>query len=220
MFEMRNAGYKVGADEMDVTRQYIIQHPSIDPVWFGTAVGTQTQVKAIGLINTNADYPRNAVYAMAAAAGSVSAGTFTVNGKDQFGISKTESVTIAPATGGGTVAGTQIWAKITSGTVNIGTGDPGNGSARIGVAIGTAAGLVHWFGLPDKIGSTADVKFFNWVNNGTQTTFNSGTIGPNLKTNSGTPSNAFQGTAIIAVTDRFSVTYKSSFAAEENVNNL
>jgi len=216
LFELRNAGYDVAADEVDFTRQYTIMHPSVDPTWFGTAVGTQTQSKVLVLINSNADYPRNAVYSLAAAAGSVTGGTLVVNGKDQFGINKTETVAIAPAVGGGTVAGTQIWSKMTTGTANLGTGDAGNGSARIGVAIGTAAGLVHWFGLPDKIGSTADVKFFNWVNNGTTTTFNGGTIGANLKTNSGTPSNAFQGTAIVAVTDRLVVTYKSSYSAEEN----
>jgi hypothetical protein len=207
---------------MDYIRQYQINNPSVDPVWFGTtAVGTQTQSKALVIINKTADYPRNAVYAVASAAGSVVGGSWVVNGKDQFGNSFTETVAVAPATGGGTVAGTKIFAEVTSGTFNWGTGDPGNGTPRLGVAIGTSATTQHWFGLPDKIRAATDVKSLSWINNGTSTTFNGGTVGTaNVKANAATGvSNAFSGTAIVAITDRFVVRMKSSFAAEENVIN-
>lgn len=220
--ELRQPGYKVSPDELDFNRILHIANPSVDPVWFGTAVGTQTQVKALGIINKNADYPRNVVVAVAAAAGSVTGGTMVYNGKDQFGVSITESVAIAPATGGGTVAGTKIFSSVTSGTFNYGTGDPGNGSARLGLAIGTSTSTQHWFGLPDRAQTLTDIKSISWINNGTMTTFNGGTVGTaNTRINSGTPGNAFSGTAIVAITDRFVVTMRSTFQGEENnINNL
>lgn len=209
----RFSAAKVGADELDMNRQYIIMHPSVDPVWFGTsAVGTQTQARALVVTNTKADYPRNIVGAVASAAGSVSGGTWIVNGKNQFGETIQSTIAIAPATGGGTVAGTKIFAEVSSGTFTFGTGDPGNGTPRLGVAIGTSASLQHLFGLPDRIASTADVKSLLWINNGTSTTVNGGSIGAYV----GTANNTFQGTAVVAVTDRFVVNMRSSFVTEEN----
>lgn len=215
---VRFSGFKVSPDEMDMTMQYTVMHPSVDPVWFGTStVGTQTQAKALVVTNIRADYPRNLVGAVAAAAGSVAGGTWVVNGKNQFGATIQESVAIAPATGGGTVAGTKIFAQVSSGTFTFGTGDPGNGTPRLGVAIGTAATLQHLFGLPDKIASTADVKNLLWINNGTSTTVNGGSIGAYV----GTANHTFKGTAVVAVTDRFVVSYRSSFNSEaEQVHNL
>lgn len=216
--EVRFPGFKVTPDEIDQVTQYVVMHPSVDPVWFGTtAAGTQTQSKALVVTNTKADYPRNIVGAVAAASGSVVGGTWTVNGKNQFGASISESIAIAPATGGGTVSGTKIFAQVSSGTFAFGTGDPGNGSPRLGVSIGTAATNQHLFGLPDKIASTADVKNIAWINNGTMTTVNGGTIGAYV----GTANHTFQGTAIVAISDRFVVTYRSSFNSEaDQIQNL
>lgn len=216
--EVRFSGFKVTPDEMDIVRQYVVMHPSVDPVWFGTVAGTQTQTgRTLVVTNLRADYPRNAAYSVNAASGSVVGGTWNVTGKDQFGRSQTEQVAIAPAAAGGTVAGTQVWSQITAGTFNFGTGDPGAGTARVGVAIGTAATLQHLFGLPDKIASTADVKSIVWVNNGTSTTVNGGTIGAYV----GTAAHTFKGTAVVAVTDRFVVSYRSSFNSEsDQVQNL
>lgn len=209
----RFSAAKVGADEVDMNRQYIIMHPSVDPVWFGTStVGTQTQARALVVTNTKADYPRNLVGAVASAAGSVSGGAWVVNGKNQFGDTIQETVTVAPATGGGTVAGTRIFAEVSSGTFTFGTGDPGNGTPRLGVAIGTAATDQHLFGLSDKVGAVSDVKSITWINNGTATTLNGGTISALV----GTANSTFQGTAVVAVTNRYVVNMRSSFVTEEN----
>ena len=73
------------------------------------------------------------------------------------------------------------------------------------------------FGLPDKIGGTSDVKSLVWINNGTSTTVNGGTFGAYI----GTANHTFQGTAVVAVTDRFVVTLRSSFdAGDKNTHSL
>lgn len=215
--DVRFGANKVQPDEMDVYQQYVISHPSVDPVWFGTAVGTQTTTQALGVINRNADYPRNMVYAIAAAAGSARGGSITVNGKNQFGATVSETVAISPANGGGTVAGTQVFAQFTSGSVTFGTGDAGSGTARLGVAIGTSATLQHRFGLPTKIAAVSDVKSVLWINNGTATTTNGGTVDSTLV---GTSGHTFNGTAVVAVTDRFVVNMKSTYNAENDLNPL
>lgn len=214
---VRFGGFKVTPDEIDQVRQYVVMHPSVDPVWFGTtAAGTAGQSKALVLTNIRADYPRNLVGAAAGSAGL--GGTWVVNGKDQFGNTIQESIAVATAANGGTASGTKIFAQVTSGTFNIATtSEAGNGSPRLGVSIGTAAGNVALFGLPDKIASTADVKNLLWINNGTSTTVNGGTIGSYI----GTANHTFKGTAVVAVTDRFVVTYRSSFNSEaDQVQNL
>lgn len=217
---IRFTGYKVSADELDKVEQYTVQNPSIDTQWFGTtAVGTAAQAKALVIINKNADYPRNAVYGVASAAGSVTGGTWVLNAKDQFGASWTETVAIGTATGGGTTAGTKIVAQVVSGTFTFNSSDdPGNGTPKLGVAIGTSATLQHKFGLPDKIFAVTDVKRISWVNNGTQTTFNGGSV---TSTYVGTTNSTFNGSAVVAITDSYNVSLRSSFNAEElNVQNL
>ena len=171
--DVRFSGNKVTSDELGWDQQYIVINPTISPTWFGTtAVGTAGQTKAfVGNIITArgyADYPRNAVYGVAAASGSTHGGTWTVNGLDQFGSSVSESVTIATATGGGTVNGTQVWSKITSGSYSFSTAGDANGTPMVGGAItGTSALL----GLPVRLGGTTDVKWIsgNLLGVGTQT---------------------------------------------------
>jgi hypothetical protein len=215
---IRFTGYKASADELDKVEQYTVQNPSIDPVWFGTTpVGGTTSVQALVLINKNADYPRNIAYAVAGS--NVLGGTWVVNAKDQFGAAWTESVVIPLTANGGTVAGTKVAAQITSGTFSFLTGGSvGNGTPRLGVAIGTSAALQHRFGLPDKIAAVTDVKRINWVNNGTQTTFNGGSV---TSTYVGTANHTFNGSAVVSITDSFSVSLRSSFNSEElNIQNL
>lgn len=211
-------GQRVSADEMDTVRQYIVLNPTVSPTWFGTAVGTATQGTALGIINKNADYPRNLVYAIEHTAGSTAGGTWVVNGKDQFGVTIQETVAIGTATAGGTVAGTKVFAQVTSGTVTFdGTSSPGSGTGKIGVAIGTAAGLVGYFGLPDKIAAVTDVKSVTWRSVGTSITLNGGSVTSALVS---TANHAFNGTAVIAVTDGFIVNYRSTYSAQENVQTL
>lgn len=211
-------GQRVSADEMDVVRQYVVLNPTVDPVWFGTTtLGTQTTSQALTITNKAADYPRNLVVGLQCPAGSVMGGTFVYNAKDQFGNSFAESVVIPTVAGGGTVAGTNIVSQIVSGTFNFGTGNPGNGTPRIGVAIGTAGTIAHKFGLPDRIAAVSDVKSITWRSVGTSITFNGGTVDSTVV---GTANSTFNGTAIVAVTDGFFVNYRSTYAAQENVQTL
>lgn len=205
--EVRFNAVKVTPDEMDIVRQYTVVHPSVSPTWFGTtAVGTAGQSKALVLINRIADYPRNLAGAVAGSAGL--GGTWVVNGKDQFGNTIQESVTIGTATNGGTTEGTKVFAQLTSGTFNFATASAaGNGTPRLGVGI---AETTHLFGLPDKIAGTGDVKAIAWINNGTSTTVNGGTVGAYV----GTANHTFKGTAAISVTDTLVVRYRSSFNSE------
>lgn len=215
---MRFSGYKASADELDKVEQYTVQNPSVDPIWFGTtAVGGTTSTQALVITNKNADYPRNVVYAVAGS--NTLGGTWTVNAKDQFGASWTEQVVIPLTANGGTVAGTKVAAQVLSGTFSFLTGGSvGNGSPRLGVAIGTSAALQHRFGLPDKIAAVSDVKRINWINNGTQTTFNGGTVN---STYVGTTNHTFNGSAVVSQTDTFIVSMRSSFNPEElQVQNL
>lgn len=208
------SGNQVTPDELDRYEIYHVANPSVDPTWFGTATGTQTVTSALGVINQLADYPRNMVFAVAAAAGSARGGIITVNGKDQFGGTIQEIGTIAPATGGGTIAGTKVFSEFTSGSAAFGTGDAGPGTARIGVAIGTSTTLQHVFGLPNKVKSTADVKSIVWINNGTATGLANGTA---VGTLVGTALHSFRGTAIVTITDRFVVRMKSSYDASNDL---
>jgi len=211
-------GGKISGDELGWDQQYIVINPSISASWFGTtAVGTAGQAKAFvaNILTARgfADYPRNAVYGVGAAAGSTHGGTWTVNGLDQFGSSVTETVTIATATGGGTVNGTQVWSKITSGTYNFSTAGDANGTPAVGVSI---AGSTALFGLPSRIGATTDIKWIsgNLLGVGTQTNgtqvFN-GT--PSSAAN--TAQNAFAVPILIpAGTCTYIVRYRSSFVAK------
>lgn len=212
---LRFSSFQVSADELDLIDTYQVTNPSVSATFFGTtAAGTATQVKPYVVISKTADYPRNAVYGVAGSAGM--GGTFTVNGRDQFGNSLAETVTIGTAANGGTTAGTQIWAEISSGTFSFHSGAVGSGTPKVGVAFGTAAGLVGRFGLPVKIARVADVKAVTWINQGTVTVLNGGTVDSTIV---GTTSSTFNGTAVGAITDQFVVRYKSTYVAEENVIN-
>lgn len=168
------SGVKVTPDELGWDQQYIVINPSIDSTLFGTtAIGSAALQKAfVANIITGrgyADYPRNAVYAVAAAAGSTHGGTWTVNGVDQFGSAVSETVTIATATGGGTTNGTQVWSKISSGTFSfINENGTSVGTPKVGAAITGTSALI---GLPVRLGGTTDVKWIsgNLLGVGTQT---------------------------------------------------
>lgn len=210
-------GQRVSADEMDIVRQYVVMNPNVSPTFVGTASGTSTQGTALIVLNKNLDYPRNLVYAVEHTAGSTAGGTWIVNGKNQFGETISETVAIGTATGGGTTAGTKVFAQVTSGTVNFTTMSPGAATAKIGGAIGTAAGLVGYFGLPDKLGAISDVKSITFRSVGTANGVNGGTIDSAVV---GTAYSTFNGTSIIAVTDAYVVNYRPTFANQENVQTL
>lgn len=210
---VRFSGIKVTPDEIDQNRQYSIVYPTASATWYGTAASAAAV--AYGLTNINADYPRNLLVTIGGVAGGMG-GTAVVNGKDQFGNVIQESIGFATANGGGSVAGTKIFAQVTSGTCTpVGLGGTAIGTMSLGVAIGTAANLVALFGLPDKIGAASDVKRITFIDNGTTKNINGGTIAAYI----GTANHTFRGTAIVAATDQYHVTMRSSFNPEDSTVN-
>ncbi len=195
---MKGVDVKITPDEIDRYEIIEVSNPSTSTSWFGTAAaGTSTQAKPLVIINQWADWPRNLLGQVAGS--SDMGGSWVVNGKDQFGNTIAETITIGTATNGGTVAGTKVFALVSSGTFTFTTGDLGSGTPSLGcVTVGTSV----IFGLPTKIASTADVKMITWINNGTPTTLNGGTIGAYVLT----ATHGFRGTATtVALTDRYVV---------------
>lgn len=161
VYGMVQGGVKVSPDEIDAFKQYIIMNPSVSATYFGTAAaGTSTQANALVVLNARADYPRNALGAVAGSADM--GGSWVINAKDQFGNPFTETITIGTATNGGTTAGTKVIAQLISGTFTFTTGAVGSGTPTLGVAIGTASNSPI-FGLWDRLGATTDVKAVTWL---------------------------------------------------------
>lgn len=197
------SGYKVSPDEVDQYVQYVVMHPSTSTTYIGTVAPGTVAAPCI-ITNPLPDVPRTLLFSITGPVGGVG-GTLTVNGQDQFGGTAVEVITIGSANGGGSAAGTLIYAKV--GTASYAPNGVDNiGTPVLGVAIGTAAGLVARFGLPDKLGGTGDVKNITWINNGTPTSFGTGGIGSLISASS----HSVRGTAVVALTDRYVVTYKPS----------
>lgn len=204
------SGAQVAPRDIDEHKQYIVWGPSVDTSWIGT-VSSSTAAAVLVFKNAYPDYPRNVSYSVTGGA-TGQGGTFSLAGQDQFGGTVVETVVIATANGGGTTQGTQIFAKYGAGTYSPNSGGGSTGTAAVG--FGTASGITgNWFGLPYKIGGTADVKRIVWITTNTPTTLNGGTaIGTLVSASGGTrPQHAFQGTSGVAITDRYVVTFKPTF---------
>ena len=196
-------------DELDRYEHLNTGILSISATWVGTcAGGTATVAKPLVLINTLLDHPRNLLYS--AVGTNDFGGTWTVNGKDQFGQTITETVTngtVAAGTPAFAVAGTKIFAQVTSGTFTATSTSVGSGSARLGVAIGTAGTTAFKLGLLTKIAGSTDVKAITWTTQNVTTTLNGGTIGALVDATN----HAFTGTSIMAGTESYKVILKPSF---------
>jgi hypothetical protein len=206
------AGYKITPDEIDRYEVYDVIFPSAAGTPGTAAAGTSTQAKALVFDNVYADYPRNITGAVTGT--SDMGGVFVVNGKDQFGENVTETITVATAANGGTTDGTMIFAKFTSGTLTFATGAVGNGTARLVYA--TAEGTPR-FGLPFRIGGTADVKSISWKNNFVTKAINGGTIGAYVGAGGFEGyKNYFKGTAALGTADVFHVVAKTTYNADSD----
>lgn len=206
--DFRFSGNQVTSDEIDRYDQYQVAFPSFSATHFGSATaGTVSEVNAIGLGNTRADYPRNAAAVFSGSA--VVSGTVAITGVDQFGVAQTENFGLAQGTQeAGTVAGTKIFAQITAATATMGTGVIGTGTVSLGVPI---AGASTFFGLPVKIAGTADVKAITWCDeNGVSTSLNGGTIGAYVNATN----HSFRGTEDLAGTMIYTALIKSSYFDE------
>ena len=199
---------KVTPDEIDRYEQYVVSNPAVDAEFFAAATaGTVGQAVTFTLANVTADFPRS-VAAIFSGTASVS-GTATVVGEDQFGVALTESMGLAQGTQtAGTASGTQIFATISGATVAMGTGVSGNGTVSLGVPL--AAGSAK-FGLPAKIGGTADVKAITWSGAaGVSVALNGGTIGAYVDATV----HSFVGTETLAGTMTYSVLFKPTHYKE------
>lgn len=187
---------------------------SVSPTWVGTAAGgTAGENKALVIINKLLDHPRNLLYSVVGT--NDIGGTWVVNGKDQFGRPVTETVgngTVANGTPAWAKAGTAIFAEVISGTYTV--AGVGSGSARLGVAIGTAGTLTFKLGLLTKIASTLDVKAITWTKENVVTTLNGGTVGGFVDVTN----HAITGSAIMAGTESYKAMVKPSFSNLNKVN--
>jgi len=198
------SGNKVTPDEIDRYEVYTVVNPAIRATFLGSATaGTVSQAVTVGLGNTRLDYPRT-VAAVFSGSASVS-GTMTVTGKDQFGVTRSESFGLAQGTQtAGTAHGIIPFAQVSAASVAMGTGVSGTGTVSLGVAI---AGTAALFGLPAKIGGTADVKSITWTQDGLAVALNGGTIGAYV----GTANHTFRGTETLAGTMSYQVWYKPTY---------
>ncbi len=213
--DVRFSGNQATPDELDRYESYIVAYPGTSLTYVGTcAAGTNAQAKPLVLINANLDYPRNLRYSVVGT--NDVGGTWTVNGKDQFGAAISETVgsgTVAQGTPAFDTAGTKIFALVSSGTFTFAAGSAGSGSAQLGVAYGGTAGTTAYFGLPTKIAAVSDVKRITIVKNNVNTTLGGGTISSTVV---GTTNHTFNGTAVLGTADMFIVTLKSTYNAESD----
>lgn len=153
------SGWQVSPDEIDMDHQYVIMNPSVSATYFGTV--SSASAAALVLDQTRADYPRNVLVTALGVAGGMG-GTAVVNGKNQFGETIQESIGFGSAAGGGTTAGTKVFAQVTSGTFTPqGLGGTAIATVSLGVVIGTV--MLPTFGLPARLGGTSDIKAVTWL---------------------------------------------------------
>lgn len=166
--------YAVTPDEIDKYEVYNINWPMFTDQWaVGTSLVAGTSTNRALIFNTIlADYPRNLEGVLLGTHGNME-GTFIVNGFDQFGAAITENLVITKASNGGTTAGTKVFASFRSGTFVCGT-FLGNGTVKLGYG---TSGTTCLFGLPVKIGGTADVVKYSWNIGTGALNVNGGTIG-------------------------------------------
>lgn len=212
---IRFSGIKVAPDELDEVKQYIVMNPSVSASYLGTV--TSATAAAFVLDSVTCDYPRTLLLTITGVAGG-QGGTAVINGKDQFGNTIQESIGFATANAGGTKAGTQIFAKVTSATVTpVGLGGTAIGTASLGFAIGTAASAVAEFGIPDKLGALTDVKVILWNDADVMKAVNGGTV---TTTYVNLTKSSFNIGQIVAAADSFIIRYRSTFSSEETVQKL
>ena len=217
--DIRMGQNKVDPDEINQRVMYSVIFPSIgtSTVYEGKGTGAVTAVGTIS--NITMDYPRNLYVEIAGAAVGMG-GTATIYGKDQFGVSQSEAIGFATASGGGSAVGSLIFASVSTVSVTTATGDgTAVGSIGVGYAKGTAAALKAMFGLPVRIGAYTDVKRITFVKNGVVTAMNGGTIGTAQTAGYvNTTNHSFMGTQIVAATDQYHLAILPTFNGENKTN--
>jgi hypothetical protein len=198
--------FAVSPDEMDRYEVYTIINPNVSEVFIGTTAVTGTSTaKPIVCDNILLDYPRNLEVVHLGTHAAMN-GTFVINGYDQFGNAITENFAIASASNGGTTAGTKVFSSVRSGTFTPGTA-VGNGTTKIGVG---TSGTTCLFGLPVKLGGTADVVRMTYTNGTGAVAFGGGTIAAYVNV----PMSAIKSPVDLAGTRSYQVWIKSSYNSE------
>ncbi len=204
------SGAQATPNEVDRYDSYSIVHPSISATTLGT-VTSATANPAFVFDNIRPDYPRNVLFSILGVSGGMG-GTARVVGTDIYGVRQVETLAVGSANGGGSVAGTVCYAVISAATLTgiDGLGGTAIGTARLGYAIGTAAGLVARFALPTKIGAVSDVKRITYTSQGVGgTALNGGTIGT---ANVDATNHHFLPGRIMAGTEIYQITIKSTYS--------
>src|SRR3990167_2713803 len=207
---------KVAPSEIDTTKQYIIALPQVGTASVGTAVTGGTSASgAIVFLTKSADYPRNLELNLCGTHGSTF-GSAVVNGKDQFGnvITETIGINVGNAgTGGGTIAGTKVFAQLTNGTITHGT-HPGTSNLTLGWG---TTGTTALFGLPDKIGGTADIICL--ASSSGILTGGSAIVGGTVGALVDTTTHAIKASQNVTGTTVISVLYRPSYDSSGETNN-
>jgi len=199
-----NVGAKVQPRDIDQFVQYSVINPGLLPTSLGT-VTSATANAAFVFDNITLDYPRNVLVSILGVAGGMG-GTVTLAGKDQFGGTQTETLGFASANAGGSVAGTKIFSMVNAATLTgiAGLGGTAIGTARIGYAVGTAAGIAAKIGFPVKVGSFTDLRNVARSGQGVGgTSTNGGTITTGMVD---TTNHAFNAQAIIGGSETYTFT--------------
>ncbi len=207
LYGMSQAGQKVAPDELDVYTQYIVTHPGLLTTSLGTAESASPV--AITFTNVTPDYPRNVLFSILGVAGGMG-GTVVVNGRNQFGEAISETMSLGTANGGGTVAGTKVFARLSSATVTpVGLGGTAIGTARLGYAVGTAAGIVAKLGMPVKLGAVSDIRSVTRSGQGVGgSAINGGTV---TSAHVDLVNHAYLSPAILGGSEIYTFTIKSTF---------
>lgn len=178
--DVQTGGVQVTPSEIDRYEVYQIMGPMMGTFAWGTAEGTSTQSPTMAFSQVLPDYPRNVEFKILPPSGSITGGTWTLTGKDQFGNVQTETFSIGTAVNGGTAVGTKVFAVFTSAAGTLGTSDAGNATTTMYPA---STGTTALFGLPTKIGGSTDVKLITFGSTGVAKAVNGGTIGAFVDTN-------------------------------------
>jgi hypothetical protein len=178
--DVQFSGAKVGADEVDFYHTYTIPNLSIGTNVVATAKSIAVAVALTVNTEDVMDVPRNLVVRCpGGTSNGTYGGTTVINGLDQFGNAISETISIATAVNGGTGIGTKVFAKFTSGTATL-SGD--TALATVSVGYGTA-GTTTLFGLPFKVGGTADLMSLSWASAHALQVILSGAVGSYLDVN-------------------------------------
>lgn len=199
-------GIQMTPDEMDMYQLYNIINPGVGAASVGTAAGSGGSGGIAPLV-PNLDYPRNVLVTVITGSGTAMGGTIIVNGQDQFGGTLTETIAVAAVDPGGTTAGTQVFARI--GTMTY-TKTASLGTINIGYAIGTASGSASLFGLPNKVGGTADMKRATWIDADVAKPLHLETAGTGIFTLVNRSAVRLEVAGGIAAADSFVIQYKPS----------